>query len=58
VCALGRVRQARRARKAGDAATAAEAENRQPLDRRLELEPVEQFGVEARNGEPRDRIGD
>lgn len=48
---LGRMRQARRARKTGDAAAAAKPENWQPFDRRRELEPVEQLGVKAWNGE-------
>ena len=56
--ALGRVRQPRRPRQAGDAAAAAETEDRQPFDRRLELEAIEQLCVEARYGEPGDRIGD
>ncbi|HWS10104.1 MAG TPA: hypothetical protein VN362_19880 [Xanthobacteraceae bacterium] len=56
--ALGRLRQPRRPRQAGDAAAAAETEDRQPFHRRLELETVEQLGVEARYREPGDRIGD
>ena len=39
--------QARRPRQAGDATAAAETEDRQPFHRRLELEAIEQFGVEA-----------
>ena len=56
--ALGRLREPRRPRQAGDAAAAAETEDRQPFHRRLELEAIEQFCVEARYGEPGDRIGD
>ena len=56
--ALGRVRQPRRPRQAGDAAAAAETEDRQPFHRRLKLEAIEQFCVEARYRKAGDRIGD
>ena len=45
------------ARQSCNASAAAEAEDRQPLDRIGEVEAVEQHGVEAGDGEARDRVG-
>jgi hypothetical protein len=46
---FGRLSQPRRTRQPADAA-ATETEYGKPLNARFEPEPVEQFGIKARNG--------
>ena len=53
-----RLRHARRAGEPADTATATQPEDRQPLDVRAEGEPVHEAGVEARDREAGDRVGD
>ena len=57
VRAVAGMGEPRGARQTGDAGAAAEPENRQPLDCRFELQPVAEFGVEARDRKPGDRVG-
>ena len=50
--------KARGARQTGNAGAAAETEHRQPFDGVAKPQPVHQHGIEARDGEPGDRIHD
>src|SRR6476659_4327478 len=53
-----RLRVARRSREPGNAAAATEPEQRQPLDRCRQIQPVHQLCVEARYGEAGDGVDD